>query len=946
MRPYRFAAAILSAGLLYAPSLRSGGALDLSGKWRFELDRTDSGAAAAWYARPLAGSIILPGSLPAQGIGDPVTVETKWTGSIVDRSYFTAPEYAPYREPGHIKIPFWLQPQTHYVGAAWFQRDVVIPADWAGKRLILTLERPHWKTTLWLDARECGSNDSLSVAHVYDLGTSVAPGLHVVTLRVDNTLAPDIGENSHSVSDHTQGNWNGVVGRVEISETEAAWIDDLQVYPDAGRRTVAARGRVAAAPDHALPARVRIAAGPLNGSLLPAIEASVAADGTFAAEVALGDHAPLWDEFVPARHHLVASLDNGEQRDVVFGLRDLSTWGHDLAVNGRRLFLRGTLECAAYPRTGHPPMDVASWEHFFRIVRAHGLNHVRFHSWCPPEEAFTAADELGVYLQVEMASWPNQSTTLGDGRPVDQWLDTETTRILRAYGNHPSFAFVSACNEPGGDNAGTWLAGWILRHRARDPRHLYTSGSGWPELPENDYNVRPQPRIQHWGEGLDSRINRLPPETRTDYSAIIQTFRAPVVSHEIGQWCVYPNFDEIPKYTGYLKPMNFEIFRSSLAEHHMSGQAHDFLVASGKLQVLCYKEDIESALRTRDMAGFQLLGLSDFPGQGTALVGVLDAFWEEKGYVTPREFRRFCNSTVPLVRLDRRVFTTADHLTCDAEVAHFGPAGLPQAASSWRLVSDGGSILARGRFNARDIPVGSGIALGRVDLPLRDIPAPARYKLVVALDGTPFENDWDVWVYPEAKQPGTQAPSGVVVAHRFDAQAQAKLESGAAMILMIPPESVRPDPKRGRIALGFSSIFWNTAWTKGQAPHTLGILCDPRHPALAAFPTDPYSNWQWWYPIKHAAAMILDDQPAALRPIVQVIDDWFTNRKLALVFEARVGRGRLIVTSIDLDGPDLDPVRRQLRSSLISYAGGPAFRPTVMLTAGDVRRLASPQAAP
>ncbi len=942
MRISRFAAAILSSGLLLPATLRCGGTMDLSGRWRFELDRSRMGAAGAWFSRPLAGSIMLPGSLPSQGIGDPITLQTEWTGGIVDRSYFSAPEYARYREPGNIKVPFWLQPGTHYVGAAWFQRDVVIPPDWAGRRLVLTLERPHWKTTLWLDDRECGSNDSLSVAHVYDLGTEVAPGRHVVTLRVDNTLAPDIGENSHSVSDHTQGNWNGVVGRVELAETEAAWIDDLQVYPSAARHTVVARGRVATAAGRALAARIRIAAGPLDGALLSAVEAAIAADGTFTAEISLGDRAPLWDEFVPARHHLVASLDNGEQRDVVFGLRDLATSGHDLSVNGRRLFLRGTLECAAYPRTGHPPMDVASWERFFRIVKAHGLNHVRFHSWCPPEEAFNAADELGVYLQVEMASWPNQSTTLGDGRPVDRWMDAETTRILRAYGNHPSFAFASACNEPGGDNAGAWLSGWIARHRAADPRHLYTSGSGWPELPENDYNVRPQPRIQHWGEGLDSRINRLPPETRSDYSSIIQSFRAPVVSHEIGQWCVYPNFDEMPKYTGYLKPRNFEIFRSSLAEHHLSGQAHDFLMASGKLQVLCYKEDIESALRTPDMGGFQLLGLSDFPGQGTALVGVLDAFWDEKGYVTPQEFRRFCNSTVPLARLDRRVFTTRDHLACDVEVAHFGPSPLPRAASSWRLVGDNGAVVARGRFNPRDIPVGSGIALGRVDLALNFMPAPARYKLIVALDGTAFENDWDVWVYPSEEQVASQTLSGITIARRFDAKAQAQLESGAAMILMLAPENVRPDPKRGRIELGFSSIFWNTAWTKGQAPHTLGILCDPRHAALASFPTDPYSNWQWWYPIKHAAAMILDDQPAALRPIVQVIDDWFTNRKLGLVFEARVGRGRLIVTSIDLEGPNLDPVRHQLRASLIRYAQGPAFHPTVTLTPEDIRRLSSP----
>ena len=109
----------------------------------------------------------------------------------------------------------------------------------------------------------------------------------------------------------------------------------------------------------------------------------------------------------------------------------------------------------------------------------------------------------------------------------------------------------------------------------------------------------------------------------------------PAVVHEMGQWCVYPNFDEVRKYTGPLKPKNFDIFHDSLAEHGMLDQWRDFLRASGKLQALCYKEEIEAALRTPGIGGFELLDLHDFPGQGTALVGVLDPFWESKGYITP-----------------------------------------------------------------------------------------------------------------------------------------------------------------------------------------------------------------------------------------------------------------------------------------------------------------------
>ncbi|HEY4248964.1 MAG TPA: hypothetical protein VGM64_19220 [Lacunisphaera sp.] len=916
--------------------------LDLSGPWRFQLDRENNGAAAEWFTRPLTSTLTLPGSLPGAGIGDPITVDTKWTGDIFDKSYYTAAEFAPYRQPGNIKVPFWLQPDTYYVGAAWFQRDLEIPASWQGRHIELLLERPHWKTTVWLDAREIGSNDSLSVAHTYDLGASVGPGSHRLTIRVDNTVAPDIGQNSHSITDHTQGNWNGIVGRIELKSTAPVWIDDVQVQPRVADRVVIVRGQLKAENRLPFPSKIHVTGGPAAGADLPAREATVAPDGSFTLDYPLEPNAPAWDEFNPILHRIVVALDNGEKCEVVFGLREMTIAGRQLKINGRTIFLRGTLECAAFPRTGHPPTDVASWKTEFRTIQAHGLNHVRFHSWCPPEAAFVAADELGIYLQIEVASWPNWSTTLGDGKPVDDWINRETARILRAYGNHASFVMLCAGNEPGGEHYTPWLAGWVARQKAADPRRLYTAGAGWPEIPENDYHVRAEPRIQHWSQGLASRINALAPETRSDYRDFIGARTAPVVSHEIGQWCVYPNFAEMAKYTGYLKPRNFEIFRASLEAHHMLEQAHDFLIASGKLQALCYKEDIESALRTPEMGGFQLLGLSDFPGQGTALVGVLDAFWEDKGYISALGFRRFCNPTVPLARLDKRVFTSDEHLTADIDVAHFGATNLSRATANWSLVADDEHIIAQGEFPTRDIPTGGLMRLGHLDLALATLPAPAHYKLTVALEKSTIGNDWDLWVYPPAIKAVAPAPANLLVTAQLDTTAETRLKEGGNVLLMIPPSHVASDPARGKIALGFSSIFWNTAWTHGQAPHTLGILCDPTHPALANFPTEAYSNWQWWYPITHASAMILDGMPAELHPIVQVIDDWVTNRKLALVFEARVGKGRLIVTSIDLNDETLDPVRRQLRASLLAYAASPRFAPITTVSVEQVRSLIAP----
>jgi hypothetical protein len=931
--------------LAIAPALPAADdVLPLAGPWRFELDPADEGLPAFWEARRLTDSILLPGLLQAQGYGDDVTVDTKWTGQIVDRSYFTSPRYEPYRRPGHVKVPFWLQPDKHYVGAAWYERDVEVPAPWEGHRVVLHLERPHGQTIVWLDGRLVGSNDSLSTPHDYDLGTAVAPGVHRLTIRVDNRLVVDVGLNSHSVSDHTQGNWNGVVGQVELRATSPVWIDDLQVIPHVETRTATVRVSIGNAAKRPGQGSLRLDVERSNGGAADPRSAVVTWDvsgGFFEAEVPLGPRAPTWDESSPALHLLRATLSTAEGRDersARFGLREIGTRGTQFVVNGRKTFIRGTLECAIFPKTGHPPIDVEPWKRIVRIAKAHGLNNIRFHSWCPPEAAFAAADELGFYYQVEVASWANSSTRLGGGLPIDEWLYRETDRILKAYGNHPSFVLLPYGNEPAGRDA-EFLGRWVEHYKARDPRRLYTSGSGWPQIPENQFHVTADPRIQAWGAGLRSRVNAKPPETRTDYRDYAAQRKVPVVSHEIGQWCAYPNLAERAKYTGYLKARNFDIFADFLAASGMGDQASAFLHASGKLQTLLYKEDIESALRTPGMGGFQLLDLHDFPGQGTALVGVLDAFWEEKGYVTAGEFRRFCNQTVPLARLDRRVFTTDDTLVADVEVAHFGPAAIPRARPLWRLVDETGRAAARGTLPERDVPVDNGIALGRISVKLGRLAAPRRYRLVVGLAGTPFENDWDVWVYPPRVD--LTAPEGVSVVRELDETAVARLAAGGRVVLLLSPDRVRGDTL-GKVELGFSSIFWNTAWTNRQAPHTLGVLCDPKHPALAAFPTESHSNWQWWYLVSRAGAMILDGLPAELPLTVQVIDDWFTSRRLALVFEARVGGGRLLVASIDLEHElEANPVARQMRHSLLRYAASAAFRPEVEVGVEAIRALAA-----
>ena len=911
--------------------------IDLSGDWNFSLDPENIGEQEQWFSKTLPLTIKLPGSTTENGFGDDITVDTKWTGGFWNNAWFTEKKYEKYRQDGNIKISFWLQPTKHYVGSAWYQKNVVIPQNWKNKKIKLLLERTHWETKVWVDGKYIGAKNSLSTPNRFELG-SLDPGKHQIALCVDNTVRINVGKDAHSVSDNTQTNWNGIVGKMQLQAENSVTIDNVQIYPDIKNKKAKVVVTIRNSSSKTIAADIKLKADSFNSKTkhnVPAVTKKVTLAKpveTFEIQYPMADGCLLWDEFSPNLYVLQASVDSeGFNKDIEstdFGMREIIADGREFKLNGKKIFFRGTLECAIFPLTGYPHMNVEGWTKMIKAAKAHGLNHFRFHSWCPPKAAFVAADKLGFYFQVEGPFW----TKVGEGGDLDEYIYDECDRILKEYGNHPSFVLMAYGNEPGGDNQKEFLGKLEKYWRAKDRRHLYTSGSGWPVIPQSDYHNTADPRIQHWDEGLKSRINAKPPETLTDYTEFILKYDVPVVSHEIGQWCVYPNFDEMKKYTGVLKPKNFEIYRDTLKQNHMLDQAHDFLIASGKLQTLCYKEDIESALRTKDFGGFQLLDLHDFPGQGTALVGVLDPFWEEKGYVTAKEYRRFSGQTVPLARMKKRVWTNNETFNADIEIAHFGPSPIENAKVTWKI-TNGNKVYKSGELVAKTIPIGNGIPLGKIQVPLGGIAGAAKLNLAIGVEGTQFENDWDIWVYPEKIDTGQD--TDICIAQQLDEKALSVLESGGKVMLMPAAGGIKGD-----VQLGFSSIFWNTAWTKGQAPHTLGILCDPKNPALADFPTDFHSNFQWWDMVSKAQAMVLDSLPAKLRPIVQVIDDWFTNRRLALIFEANVNGGKLLLCSIDLRS-DLEnrPVARQMLYSLLNYMKSDSFKPEHDLTPEQIKGL-------
>lgn len=905
--------------------------IDLQGEWNF-----------AQGDRPEYNDrVILPGSMLTNGKGNEVTVETKWVGSLYDSSFFFNPYMEKYRQPGRMKFPFFLTPEKHYVGNAWYSRTVSVPKSWRKRRVLLYLERPHIETTVFINGRQVGRDSSLSVPHVFDVTGYVAPGQdNDIAIKVYNGIENVcVGQDSHSVTDHTQGDWNGIVGRMELQSRPEVYISNVQVYPDIDAKTIDVVVRISGGKGK-YDLRFNVAGKDYAYRKLVAN-----ADGEVTVTLPMGDDVKLWDEFEPNLYTLTSVL-GADTVTTDFGMRRVEARGRQFYVNGRPVWMRGTVENCCFPLTGYPPTDEESWLRVFRKCKEYGLNMMRFHSFCPPEAAFKAADKVGFYLQPEGPSWPNHGVRLNRGMNIDHYLLQETERMVEHYGNHPSFCMLAAGNEPAGDWV-TWVGNFVDHWKQTgDRRRLYCGasvGGGWAWDPKSEFHVKGGARGLDWDrrapQSTDDFLPGIMQVTQKGRKPVVFDVNEPYLSHELGQWCAFPDLKETSQYTGAYKARNFEIFADLLNDHGMASQAEKFLMASGKLQTLAYKFDIERNLRTPDYAGFQMLSLNDYSGQGTALVGVLNVFWREKGYCTAADWTRFCSPIVPLARFPKFVYTNAETLTVGVEMYNAYRETLLDAHTVYSISDAKGNIVAGGTLYDGDITVGKNRALGTVSMPLSAFTEPQKLTLSVTTTlkndvGQRIENKWDFWVYPsEVAMPEAD---GILVTDTLDAKAVATLKKGGRVLI----------EAAGKVRFGndvkqtYLPVFWNTSWFKMRPPHTTGAAIDTAHPLFREFPTDSWSNLNWWELLNKAQVMNLRDFPAAYQPPIQPIDTWHISRKLGMLVEANVLGGRLLMTTMDID-TDLAsrPVARQMRKAIIDYMESDDFRPAITLAPDVVTNL-------
>ena len=888
-------------------------AFDLSGTWRCE---TGEGCAP----------VQLPGTLDTNGIGHADLTAAPWHPDENVNDALASQDVIATR----------LTRRHTYEGAAVFTRALSFVPP-VGKRVFLFCER-----TRRLSLRDNGQEvppflpASLSTPVLFEL-TGLLTGRDELALTCDNRYPgwphDDIVFSS-AATDETQTNWNGVIGELSLRVEEPVFIHALRVYPRGDALDV----WLEISADRAFQADVTVTSDALAAPVSITAQGGPGFSSVALRGLPLRADVRRWDEGEGNLYALTASL-GGVAKTVSFGVRTFCAQNGRFVLNGRPLFLRGETNCAVFPETGHPPTDVTSWQHILAVYQSYGVNCVRFHSHCPPEAAFIAADETGMLMQPELSHWnPRNAFSSPESRA---YYRAELEGVLCMLANHPSFVMLTLGNELHMNEDGQAFADSLLAlARSIDPTRLYAAGSN------NHYGAKgPNPAddfyaacccrahaLRATSSPMTGWLNERCPDLRTDYAPAMRAIRAvsdqPVLSFEVGQYEVLPDFDELAAFRGVTRPDNLRLIRSRVEAASLLPRWRTYVEATGELALRCYRAEVEAALRTEGLSGLFLLGLQDFPGQGTALVGMMDSHLSPKPYAfaQPERFARFFTAVLPLVLLPRLTYTAGETLAADVRVANYGRQALG-GVPVWTL--EGGGVSLRGTLPCARAACGAATDLGSISVPLDGIKKAARLTLTVSLCG--HENSYDLWVYPD--EPAV-CPERVYECRTLDARALQVLQRGGRVFLA--PDSTQealPHSIRGQ----FSTDFWSVGTFPAQAGG-MGLLIDAAHPVFASFPTDAHTDFQWW-PMASRRAVILPEALRGLRPIVTLMDSYAYLRPMAQLLECRCGGGRLLFSSLGLHHLTQYPEARALLFSIYRYMGSEAFAPAQEAPVEEIRTI-------
>lgn len=931
----------------------------LNGKWHVVLEDGTT------------GQMDLPGTLDENGIGHRDVGANQWhPDAVLGNAAGEIDKDAP--------IATRFTRRHTYEGEARISRKITVP-DYGTDRLFVLAERAR-ALRLLVDGEACSvfRQGTLSTPYIFEL-TGAAPGEHEFTFLSDNSY-PGMPKAaiyySSAATDETQTNWNGILGECSMYTRPQNFIDSLRVYPRAVKKEEKNK-----AGGYVLDVCVELAPGAkkvykdakiiLQSEALEAGELedtqtlteiiSYSGEGLAEAgtdkeenpktmeiwfrDLPLRENVKLWDEDEGNLYEMAVTLDNGMSAEdkggstaecrTRFGIRSFGDNGSGrLALNGRAIFLRGEANCAEYPETGHPPMTIPEWKEMLLKYRSYGINFVRFHSHCEPEAAFAAADELGMLLQPELSHW-DPKDAFGTEESY-RYYRAELVDLLKTYANHPSFVMLTLGNELQAQDEGRERMRELVRTAKRmDPTRLYANGSNafYGEEgcdPESDFYTSQSCKdvvIRGTFSGMRGYLNENYPSADRTYdeamAEIRKEYQKPVFSFEVGQFEVLPDFEELESFHGISDPVNLKLIKKRVEERGLLPTWEKYVEATGELSRLAYREEIEAAMRTRELSGISLLGLQDFPGQGTALVGMMNSHMESKPYpfARPERFREFFRESRIFVKLPRYTYEEGEYLTAEVEVANFGKESIA-GELGWTLgyrdcaVNSGRGELRCDRADRqKNCPPGTYTSLGRLDIPLEVKGVSAALILTVSIGDC--TSTYPVWVYQKTSP---ECPKNVYETRVFDEQTRAVLQNGGRVYLS-------PDADKESLPYSIKTQFTTDFWSVGTFADQeggMGQLIDTEHPIFKEFPTDFHTDWQWWIMATKRAVIL----PHPMKTIITEMDSYAFLRPMAQMIEFRCLKGKVLLSTMELHKSQQYPEARALQTAIYEYLSGEDFEPS------------------
>ena len=880
--------------------------LDLSGKWSFQKQEPTDSREEAYFLTDSAteGDFMVPGSTIENGIGDSYIYDHELTPANVQH----------------------LRKKKSFIGKLWLRRTFTMSDLSDDKQYTLVFERVMWQSRVWLNGHYLGSDDSLSTPHRFDL-TNFLKEENELIVCIDNQDIHQINTTPSAYTEETQSIWNGLVGKCVIEESEIGE-PKLKVSANYEKKQVSIdflydNRKVKEA------SFLRCSVS-LEGQLLDEVELPMGNQSQMTHSFSLQEFSE-WDEFEPTLYEVTVEITNNQkvlyQTTEEIGFRKWSNEKQQLLLNDHPAFLRGTIDCCIFPMTGYPPTDEKAWEKIFHTIKDHGLNHVRFHSWCPPEAAFKVADRLGLYLQVEGPIWLDEWMTfkLGDKSDHYTFFLEESRRIVVEYGHHPSFCFFSCGNEIRGDY--DILRTIVKELRKMAPQILYTLTTNWDREidPEDDlFIAQTADKIPLRGQ---YELDKMVETTQLSFDEAVAKREVPILSHEVGQYHIYPRLAEITKYTGNLQPINLLAIQEDLNRKQMGKYASAFTRASGKLAFNLYKDDIEAALRTKKLGGYQLLGLNDFSGQSTATVGLLDVFWEDKGLMKTSDYKQFSAPLVHLAIMDKRIFSSTDEITIKIQIAnYYHPVDCGHL--SWQIASED-TVYVTGSQRV-DVPLG--LTTLDQEINWNDAESIKENKQLTlscsfeTKEKEVFTNSWRIWIFPKADEKKTD----ILESDELTEELLKQVANGKKLLLSPKEERIRAAEK-----IHYFPVFWSPVHFKSK--DNCGLMVHNEHALFQHFPSLDYADYQWKDLVTNAFSVPFTTLSEDFEPIVQAVPNFFNHKKMFALAEFNYGKGKIMLCSLNIQDESL--VNKSFKQALLNYMASNEFVPNYELSSKELKTI-------